>query len=154
MHFLSENTKSMPQSKQSDQHSTSNTCNSCGQWFSCQCFFPNSFFLAERGWKWRENYRWPAEKAKVKVNMDCFSLIKGQWKVREFLSFWWVATLLFVKTIKFFWPCLFLILVKFVSNHFKCKLWSNESRSIFVRGRLRQTFDLDEALIFSTMIEP
>ena len=83
MHFLSENTKSMPQSKQSDQHSTSNTCSSCGQWFSCQCFFPNSFFLAERGWKWRENYGWPAEKAKVKVNMDCFSLIKGQWKLSE-----------------------------------------------------------------------
>ena len=39
MHFLSENTKSMPQSKQSDQHSTSNTCSSCGQWFSCQCLF-------------------------------------------------------------------------------------------------------------------
>ena len=47
MHFLSENTTSMPQSKQSDQHSTSNTCSSCGQWFSCQCFF--SKFLLPRG---------------------------------------------------------------------------------------------------------
>ena len=56
--------------------------------------------------KMKRNYHWPAKKAKVNVNMDCFSLIKGQWKlfkgqwkVREFLTFWWVATLLWVRNI-------------------------------------------------------
>ena len=33
------------------------------------------------------------KKAKVNENMDCFSLTKGQGKVREFLTFGWVATL-------------------------------------------------------------
>ena len=56
--------------------------------------------------KMKRNYQWPAKIAKVNVNMDCFSLIKGQWKlfkgqwkVREFLTFWWVATLLWVRNI-------------------------------------------------------
>ena len=56
--------------------------------------------------KMKRNYHWPAKIAKVNVNMDCFSLIKGQWKlfkgqwkVREFLTFWWVATLLWVRNI-------------------------------------------------------
>ena len=56
--------------------------------------------------KMNRNYRWPAKKAKVNVNMDCFSLIKGQWKlfkgqwkVKELLTFWWVATLLWVRNV-------------------------------------------------------
>ena len=56
--------------------------------------------------KMKRNYQWPAKIAKVNVNVDCFSLIKGQWKlfkgqwkVREFLTFWWVATLLWVRNI-------------------------------------------------------
>ena len=56
--------------------------------------------------KMKRNYQWPAKIAKVNVNMDCFSLIKGQWKlfkgqwkVREFLTFWWVATPLWVRNI-------------------------------------------------------
>ena len=72
--------------------------------FHCECFLPNSFLLfpqkSERGWKWREKYQWAAKEAKANVNMGCSSLIKGQWKlfigqwkVREFLTFWWVATL-------------------------------------------------------------
>ena len=69
------------QAKRSIWHSTFDTCSSCSQWFSLwmlSFLFPRK---EGRGWKWRENYRWPAEKAKVKVNMDCFSLIKGQWKL-------------------------------------------------------------------------
>ena len=37
--------------------------------------------------------------SKIDVNMDCFLLIKGQWKlfkggkVRELFTFWWVATM-------------------------------------------------------------
>ena len=53
--------------------------------FWCECFLPNSFFLfpqkAERGWKWRENYQRLGKKAKVNESMDCFSLLKGQWKL-------------------------------------------------------------------------
>ena len=53
--------------------------------FRCECFLPNSFFLfpqkAERGWKWRENYQRLGKKAKVNENMDCFSLLNGQWKL-------------------------------------------------------------------------
>ena len=53
--------------------------------FRCECFLPNSFFLfpqkAERGWKWRENYQRLGKKAKVNESMDCFSLLKGQWKL-------------------------------------------------------------------------
>ena len=107
MHFLSEKMKSMLQSKQSDQCNTLRLIHVVVvvSGFRCECFLPNSFFLfpwkAERGWKWREKYRWPAKKAKANVNIDCFSLIKGQWKlfkgqwkVREFLTFWWVATLM------------------------------------------------------------
>ena len=61
MHFLLENTKSILQSKQSDQFDT--LCLThvvvLVSGFCCECFLPNSFFLflrkAERGWKWREN---------------------------------------------------------------------------------------------------
>ena len=100
-HFLLEKMKRMLQSKQSDQFDTLHLRHVVVvvSSFCCGCFLPNSFFLflqkVERGWKWRENYGWPAKKAKVNVNMDCFSLIKGQWKlfkgqrkVREFLTFW------------------------------------------------------------------
>ena len=94
--------KSMLQSKQSDQFDTLHLIHVVVvvSSFRCECFLRNSFFLfwrkAERGWKWREIYRWPAKKAKANVNIDCFSLIigqwklsKGQWKVREkSLNFW------------------------------------------------------------------
>jgi len=33
-----------------------------------------------------------SKKAKGNVNVHHFSLPKGQWKVRDFLTFWWVAT--------------------------------------------------------------
>ena len=80
MHFLSERVKSM----QRDQFDT--LCLThvvfVVSGFRCECFLPNSFFLfllfAERGWKWGEKYRWPAKKAKANVNINCFSLIKGQ----------------------------------------------------------------------------
>ena len=52
-----------------------------------------SFQIPSSSWKLREKYRWPAKKAKANVNIECFSLIKGQWKVREFLTFWWVSTM-------------------------------------------------------------
>ena len=52
-----------------------------------------SFQIPSSSWKLREKYRWPAKKAKANVNIDCFSLIKGQWKVRELLTFWWVSTM-------------------------------------------------------------
>ena len=63
--------KSMLQSKQSDQFDTLRlTRSSCGQWFSSIA----------------------CKKAKANENIDCFSLIKGQWKlfkgqwkVKEFL---------------------------------------------------------------------
>ena len=95
MHFLSEKLKSMLQSKQSDQFDTLRLVSD----FRCECFLPNSFFLfprkVERGWKLTEKYRWPTKNAKVNVNIDCFSSIKGQWKlfnkgqgqVREFWLF-------------------------------------------------------------------
>ena len=62
-------------------------CSSCGQWFSFW-LLSSKFLLpltrkAERGWKWREKYWQPAKKAKANVNIDCFSLIKGLWKVGE-----------------------------------------------------------------------
>ena len=89
------------QAKRSIWHSIPDLCSSCGQWFSV---WMNSFSLfpreAEKGWKLREKCSWPIKKTKANVNIDCFSLIKGQWKlfkvqwkVREFLTFWWVATL-------------------------------------------------------------
>ena len=100
-HFLLEKTKRMLQSKQSDQFDTLRLRHLVVvvSGFCSECFLSNSFFLflqkVERGWKWRENYGWLAKKAKVNVNMDCFSLIKGQWKlfkgqwkVREFWTFW------------------------------------------------------------------
>ena len=87
MHFLSEKMKRMLQSKQSDQFDTLRLTLVAVVviGFRCECFRPNSFFLfprkAERSWEWREKYRWPAKKARANVNIDCFSLIKGQWKL-------------------------------------------------------------------------
>ena len=90
------------QAKRSIRHSTPDTCVLLEvSGFRCECFLPNSFFLfpqkAQRGWKWRENYRWPAKNTKANVNMDFFLInkrsVKSQGKVREFLTFWWVATL-------------------------------------------------------------
>ena len=73
------------QAKRSIWHSTPDTCSSCGQWFLLWMLVANSFFFfprkAERGWKWKEKYWWSAKKAKANVNMDCFSLIQGQWKL-------------------------------------------------------------------------
>ena len=36
----------------------------------------------------REKYQWPLKNAisKIDVSMDCFLLVKGQGKVREFLT--------------------------------------------------------------------
>ena len=48
--------------------------------FRYECFLPNSFFpfsrKAERGWKWREKYRWPAKNAKVNVKHRFFLINK------------------------------------------------------------------------------
>ena len=81
------------QAKRSIWQSTPDTCSSCGQWFLLWMLVTNSFFFfprkAQTGWKWREKYWWPAKKAKANVNMDCFSLIKGQWKL--FKSQWKVT---------------------------------------------------------------
>ena len=100
MHCLSEKINSMLKSKPSEQF---DTYSSCGQKFSLRMLLPNSFFLfpqkTERGWKGKEKYRWPANKAKANENIGCFSLIKrqwklfkGRWKVREISTFRWVAT--------------------------------------------------------------
>ena len=100
MRCLSEKIKSMLQSKRSEQF---DIYSSCGLWFSLWMLLPNSFFLfpqkTERAWKRKEKYRWPASKAKGNENIDCFSLIKGQWKlfkgrwkVREISTFRRVAT--------------------------------------------------------------
>ena len=106
MHFLSEKMKSTLQSKQSDQFQTLRLTYVVVvvSGFRCEWFLPNTFFLfprkAEKVWNWREKCRWAAKKTKANLNIDCFSLIKGQWKlfkgqgkVREFLTFCWVATL-------------------------------------------------------------
>ena len=116
MHFLSEKTKSMVQGKKSDQFdTTSDTCGSCDQWFSlwmlsCKFVLPLSA-QSRKFLKMKRKLLMAPKKAKVNGNMDCFSLIKdqwklfkGQWKVREFLTFWWVATLVMLR-----WPQFWLL---------------------------------------------
>ena len=73
--------------------------------FCCEWFLPNNFFLFPREKREKfeneeKNFDGLQKKTKANVNIDCFSLIKGQWKlfkgqgkVREFLTFCWVATL-------------------------------------------------------------
>ena len=92
MHFLSEKMKSTLQSKQSDQFQTLRLTYVVVvvSGFRCEWFLPNTFFLfprkAEKVWNWREKCRWAAKKTKANGNIDCFSLIKGQGKVREFVE--------------------------------------------------------------------
>ena len=83
---------------------TPGTCSSCVQWFSLW-MLSSKFHLplsAKSGkrLKMKRKISMVCKKAKANVNIDCFSLIKGQWKpfkgqwkVREFLTFWWGATL-------------------------------------------------------------
>ena len=93
------------QLKWSIWHSTPETCSSCGQWFllwmvSSKFVLPLSAKSGKR-LKMKRKLWMACKKAKVNVNMDCFSLIKGQWKlfkgqwkVGEFLTFWKVAALI------------------------------------------------------------
>ena len=68
MHFLLDTMKSMLQSKQSDQFDTLHLTHAVVtvSGFRSERFLPNSFFLfpqkAERNWKWKEKYQWPAKK--------------------------------------------------------------------------------------------
>ena len=94
---------------------TSDTCGSCDQWFSlwmlsCKFLLPLSA-QSRKSLKMKRKLLMAPKKAKVNGNMDCFSLIKdqwkrfkGQWKVGEFLTFWWVATLVMLR-----WPQFWLI---------------------------------------------
>ena len=98
MHFLSEKMKSMLQSKQSDQFDTLRLIHVVVvvSGFRCEWFLPNSFFLFAR--EKREKFEneeksvdGQQKKNKANLKIDCFSLIKGQWKlfkgqgkVREF----------------------------------------------------------------------
>ena len=48
---------------------------------------PKGWRKVERGWKWRQHYQWTAKTAKLNVNMDCFSLIKGRCKSQGIFNF-------------------------------------------------------------------
>ena len=106
MHFLSKKMKSMLQSKQSDQFDALRQTHVVVvvSGFRCGRFLPNSFFLFPLSLGKRLKTRRKVSMAFGKSESECkhrlFSLIKGQsklfkgqWKVREFLTFWWVATL-------------------------------------------------------------
>ena len=107
MHFLSEKMKSMLQSKQSDQFDTLRLTYVVVvvSGFRCEWFLPNTFFLFPREKREKfengeKNVDGRQKRTKANGKIDCFSLIKGQWKlfkgqgkVREFLTFCWVATL-------------------------------------------------------------
>ena len=84
MHFLLENTKSILQSKQSDQFDTLCLTHDVVlvSGFCCECFLsiPSPSFCEKRKETENEekNIGGLQKKAKVNVNIDCFSLIKGQ----------------------------------------------------------------------------
>ena len=61
--------------------------------FCCEFFqIPSSSFCKkQKEVKNEEKNIDGPQKAKVNVNIDCYSLIKGQGKVREFLTFWFMS---------------------------------------------------------------
>ena len=72
------------QGKRSIWHSTPDLCSSCGQWFSLW-MISSKFLLplsAKSGkrLKRKRKMSMACKKTKANVNIDCFSLIKGQWK--------------------------------------------------------------------------
>ena len=77
--------------------------------------------------------------SKIVVNMDCFLLIKGQWKlfkgqgkVREFFTFYWVATM-FQCLWKIAWLLNYkvLLLLNFRKTSLSCISFHNDGISIF-----------------------
>ena len=93
MHFLSEKMKSMLQSKQGDQFDTLRLTHVLDEVSGFRC----------RGKRLKTKRK--ISMACKKSNIDCFSLIQGQWKLFKsqwkvswkwgsFFTFWWVAALL------------------------------------------------------------
>ena len=73
--------------KRSVWHSTPYSCSCCGHWFSLW-MLPSKFLVSAKSGKrlkMKRKISMPTKKAKANVNIDCFSLIIGQWEVREFL---------------------------------------------------------------------
>ena len=73
------------QAKRSIWHSTPDLCNSCGQWFSLwmissQFLLPLSAKSGKR-LKMKRKMSMACKETKANVDIDYFSLIKGQWKL-------------------------------------------------------------------------